>query len=61
MLFIFSQRNARIWAVVVAQLVERSLMTPEICSSDPGIGEILSSIRTIEKTKINKKWPGIAR
>ena len=28
------------WVVVVAQLVERSLPTPEICSSNPNIGKI---------------------
>ena len=26
------------WAVVVAQLVEQSLFTPEICTSNPVIG-----------------------
>ena len=41
-------------AVAVAQLVERSLQAPEICSSNPDIGKILSTNCTIEKTKINK-------
>ena len=27
------------WAVVVAQLAERSLPTPEICGSNPNIGK----------------------
>ena len=46
--------------MVVAQLVERSLPTPEISDSSPDIREILSTNCTIEKTKINKKRPGIA-
>ena len=28
-----------IWAVVVAQLVERSLTTPELCGSNPVVGK----------------------
>ena len=47
-------------AVVVAQLVERSLPTSEICSSNPEIGKILSTNCIIEKTKIKKKRPGMA-
>ena len=46
--------------MVGAQLVERSLPTPEICSSNPDIGEILSTNCAIEKTKIKKKRPGMA-
>ena len=46
--------------MVVAQLVEWLLPTPEICSSNPDIGEILSNNCTIEKTKIEKKRPGMA-
>ena len=46
-------------AVVVAQLVERTLPTPEIRASNPDIGKILSTNCTIEKTKI-KKRPGMA-
>ena len=47
-------------AVVVAQLVERLLRTPEIHSLNLDIGEnfngvILSTNFTIEKTKIKKK------
>ena len=38
--------------VVVAQLVERSLPTPEIHSSNPDIGRISSTNGTIEKTQI---------
>ena len=44
-------------AVVVTQLVERSLPTPEIQGLNPDIGKILSTNCTIEKTKI-KKEPG---
>ena len=29
------------WTVVVAQLTERSLPIPELCGSNPVIGEIL--------------------
>ena len=36
----------QIWAVVVAQLVERSLLTPEIRGLNPKIGKILSTICT---------------
>ena len=46
-------------ALVVAQLVERSLPTPEIRGLNPDIGKILSANCTIEKTKIKKKRPGI--
>ena len=45
-------------AVVVAQLVEQSLPTPEICSSNPGNSKfyLLSAVKNcIEKKKINKK------
>ena len=43
------------WAVVVAQLVERSILTPEIRGSNPDIGKILSTNCPTEKTKIKKK------
>ena len=39
-------------AVVVAQLAERSLPTPEIWGSNPDIGKIVFTNCTIEKTKI---------
>ena len=42
-------------AVVVAQLVERWLLTPEIRGSNPDISKILSTNYTLEKTKIQKK------
>ena len=48
------------WAVVVAQLVEQSLPTPEISGSSPDFRIISSTNCTIEKTKINKKRPGMA-
>ena len=41
--------------MVVAQLVERSLPTPEIRGSNPGTGEILSTNCALEKTKIKKE------
>ena len=46
--------------MVVAQLVERSLLTPEICGLNPVNGKILSTNCLIEKTKIKKKRPGMA-
>ena len=46
--------------MVVAQLVERSLPTPEIGGSNPDIGKVLSTNCTLEKTKIKKKRPGMA-
>ena len=46
--------------MVVAQLVERSLPTPEIRGLNPDIGKILSTNCTIEKTKIKKKRLGMA-
>ena len=48
------------WAVVVAQLVERLLTTPEIRNLNPEISKILSTYCNIEKTKIKKKRPGMA-
>ena len=43
------------WAVVVAQLVERSLPTPEVHSSNPINGKLLFTVNCFEKTKIKKK------
>ena len=34
-------KNNTTWAVVVAQLVERSLPTPEVCGSNPVIDKNL--------------------
>ena len=49
-------------ALLVAQLVKRSPLTPEIHSLDPVIGNfiycILYDINGVEKTKIKKKRPG---
>ena len=44
-------------AVVVAQLVEQSLLTPEVCSSNPVVGK--KYIDCIENTKKNKRRAGI--
>ena len=46
-------------AVVVAQLVERMLLTQEIRGSNPDIGKIVSTNCTIRKTKIKGKRPGM--
>ena len=52
-------------AVVVAQLVERSLPITEVRSSNPAIGknyiEHLFTVDCFEKTKIKKKRPGTAQ
>ena len=47
-------------AVVVAQLLELSLVTPEIRGLNPEICKILSTNCTIETTKIKKKRLGTA-
>ena len=52
------------WAVVVAQLVERSLRIPEVQGSNPVSGKNLYwtfTVNCIEKTKIKKKRLGIAQ
>ena len=50
-------------AVVVAQLVERSLAIPEARGSNPVIGKIyiesLFTVNCIENTKIKIKRPGL--
>ena len=51
------------WAVVVAQMVERSLPIPEVCGSNPFIVKNLYwtlTVNCIEKTKIKKKRPWMA-
>ena len=50
-----------LWALVVAQLAERSFQTPEVRSSNPiFILKInLLSVNSFEKTKIKKKMPGM--
>ena len=45
------------WAVVVAQLVEQLLLTPEIHGLNPDFVKMLSTNCSIEKTKIKKKRP----
>ena len=48
-------------AVVVAQFVERSLLTPLIHGLNPNIGKVLSTnCNYIKKMKIKKKSPGMA-
>ena len=41
--------------MVVAQLVEQSLLTPEICNSNPVVGKFLFTINYFEKAKIQKR------
>ena len=56
----YEMKIATQWAVMVAQLVERSLPTPEIRSSNLTIGKVLSTYYIqIEKTKVKKKRPGM--
>ena len=59
-----SVNKATTWAVVVAQLVDRSLAIPEVRGSNPVIGKIyiehLFTVNCIAKTKIKKKRPGMA-
>ena len=50
-----------VWAVDVAQLLERSLPTPEVRSSNPAIGKLsygMFTVNCIEKTKIKEKDAG---
>ena len=51
-------------AVVVAQLVERSPLTPEIRDSTPVIGKLYTehffTVNCVEKAKMKKKTPGMA-
>ena len=62
--FFFCSRNALATAVVVTQLVERSLLTAEICGLNPVIGKIcidrlLPTVlkKTKIKSKIGRGWP----
>ena len=50
----YATKTLYIWAVVVAQLVERLLLTPEICSSNPVISKFY--FLSIVLKKILKKW-----
>ena len=57
-------KSEAIGVVVVTQLVERSLPIPEVRGSNPVIGKYLYwtfTLSCIEKTKIKKKMPGMAR
>ena len=60
--FVISNQTKK--KIVVAQLVERSLPTPEILGSNLVISKILSTKLStngiIEKTKTKKKRPGMA-
>ena len=52
----WKQRIRKAWLVVVTQLTDRSLLTPEVRGSDPVIGEFFKNIYyCIEKTKIKEK------
>ena len=44
--------------MVVAQLIERSLPTPEFCGLNLNIGKILSINLSLEKTKRKKRKAG---
>ena len=46
-----------VWAVVVAQLVERLLPTSEVHGSNPVISKHLITDNCFEKTRIKKKRP----
>ena len=53
--------NIRLWAVAVAQLVERSLPIPEVRGSNPVIAKFIDhlfNVNWIEKIKIKKKEAG---
>ena len=59
-LFCKINQHLQIRAVVVAQLVEQSLSTPEIYGLHPNISKLLSTNCIKEKTKIKKRhreWP----
>ena len=52
-----------IWAVVVAQMVEWSLLIPKVCGLNTAKGKKLYwtfTVNCIENTKIKRKRPGIA-
>ena len=54
------ERDESFRAVVVAPLVERLLLTPEICGSNLNIGKILSTNCAIEinQSKEKEAWNG---
>ena len=37
----YTRERKKYWAVVMAQLVERLLPTPEVCGLNPAIGKLL--------------------
>ena len=49
-----SSNSSKLRAVVVAQLVERALPTPEIHGSNPNIGKVLSSNCKLKRKDENK-------
>ena len=51
-------KSWKIMAVVVAQLVEQLLPTPNVRGSNPVISKIYITVNCIEKTKIKKKEAG---
>ena len=56
--FLFKQKRPLRWAVVVAQLVERSLPTQEILGSNPIIGNsfTIKCIKTVlKRRKLSKR------
>ena len=52
------RNNLEKWAVLVAQLVERSLLTPEVRSSNRQTLYYLYTVYCIEKTEIKEKDAG---
>ena len=52
--FVVIVKHCPSWAVVVAQLVEQSLLTPDIHSSNP-VNFYLPTANCIKQTKIKKK------
>ena len=61
---ISSAKILSVWTVILAQLVEQLVSTPEVRGSNQVIGKIcfehLFTVNWIEKTKIKKKKPWIA-
>ena len=45
--------------VVVAQLLERSILTPEICSSNQANGKFYLLSNVFNRPKLKKKRPGM--
>ena len=59
MLLLHLQQTVLRGVEVVAQLAERSLLTPEVQSSNPDIGKSYL-LHSADKAKIKKKRPGKA-